>query len=572
MPNEVTDVRINAQARRKILSGVNKVFHAVRLTLGPEGRNALLPRSWNRGPRITNDGITIMENARLLKDPHERLAAEAYTEGSKKTNELVGDGTTTTAVIAGHLLNQVFGQLSDQDTPAANLPGQNQPLRKGVRTIRREMRDAKELVIEKIKEHAKPIKSLADLKKIAMVSVGREDDAIAETVAQMVWDVARLEDGTYVDNYIEVTESHRGETETEITRGMRFPSKVAHRAFINKPERFEMVANDVMVFITNYKLDNAYMVVDLLNRLKAGKIAIFAPDFSPMVITSLIETSKNGLFCYPVKCPALRTEQLEDLAVYTGATVIDKDTGKKIETSSVADLGFAAEIVVKATEAREDAVLLGGRGEKIKRGQGNLITERAEVLRGQLEDAKNAVAKGQLEKRIANLASAVGVIRVGASTNAELLFLKLKVEDGVYACKAALQEGYVEGGGLCLKKIAESLPENILTESLKTPHEQIQRNAGGIMEIGKEIIDPAKVVRLEVEHAVSVASQIITADISIPTVGDKSPADGYEMIARAIAKGVFYQAKHQGMLQESEAEAEKDRQEKFEEAMFNDQG
>jgi chaperonin GroEL len=562
-----------AKARKKILEGVNKVYDVVKLTLGPEGRNAILPRTFNRGPRNTNDGVTISDNIRL-KNEYAAIAADAYKEGSRKTNELVGDGTTTTATIAGHLINYIFTDvLVTKDIPSAQISGAK-PTRKGVRALRKEMLDAKDLVIAQIKEKAKPIKTLTDLEKIAVVSIGKEDEEIAKVVAKMVWETARDGAGNFINNHIDVTEGYKREIETEVIRGMRFPSKVAHRAFVNKPERFEMVAEDVRVFITNYKLDNPYEVVAMLDKIRLPKIAIFAPDFSPIVIKSLVETTKNGgIFCYPVKCPALRTEQLEDLAIYTGSTLIDKDTGRKLENTTVNDLGFAERIIVKDTENREDAVLIGGRGEKIKRADGTSITERCDNLKSQLKEARNELTRISLEKRIANLSSAVGIIRVGASTNNEGLFLKLKIEDGVFACKAALEEGYVEGGGLCLKKIAEKLPEgNILAKSLQAPHDQIQTNAGGSLEIGKDIIDPAKVVRLEVEHGVSVAAMMITTDILIPEQREKSPYEGYEAIAQSINTYATFWAKDKGLLKASEDAAEADREKAFEEVMATDRG
>ncbi len=568
---------VGAAARKKILKGINAVAIPVCLSMGPEGKNALLPRSYNRGPRITNDGYTISENIRP-RDEHERLAAENFKEASKKTNELVGDGTSTTACVGAFLINKVFNELAHEETPSASLVGQKSS-HKGVRAIRKEMKDAKELVIAEIKKMATPIKTLEDLEKIAIVSIGKEDESVAKQVAKAVWDVARDEAGNFIDNHIDIVEGYKGEIEVEIVKGMRFPAKVAHRAFVNKIERFEMVAEDTAVFITNYNLDNPFQVVDILNKLKVPKIAFFAPEFSAMVIKSLIETTKNGLFCYPVKCPALRTEQLIDLAVYTGARVIDKETGGSLTNVTTADLGFAEKIVVKDTENREDAVLLGGKGEKkagvtlndyIDPTAVNSIADRIETLRGQLKLSQNDLTKIQLEKRIANLSSAVGVIRVGASTSKEGLFLKLKVEDGVYSCKAALQEGYVRGGGLCLKEIAETLPQNILTEALKEPYAQIQRNAGGNLEIGDDIIDSAKVVRLVIEHGVSIAATTITCDISIPEEADRSPADGYSDIAKAIKQYAYYWAKKEGLIRASEDSAEEDRNLAFERVLMGD--
>ena len=419
--------------------------------------------------------------------------------------------------------------------------------------LRREMKEWKDKVIEEIKKQSKPIKTLDDLKKIAKVSI--EDGKISDIVANMVWNLG-------VDNYIDVTEGYKGEIETEEIRGMRFPAKTAARAFVNNLVRFEMVAEDAYVFITNYKLDNPYDVVDILNSCKVSKIALIAPEFSENVLISLLQTTKNGLFCYPIKSPSLRSEQLEDLATYTGATFIDKNEGRKLNSITIEDLGFADKIVVKDTENKEDAILIGGKGFKSK-----AVEWRCKVLKAQMDEAKNNISKEQLKRRIANMSSAVGVIRVGASTDAESLYLKLKIEDGVYACKAALQEGYVKGGGLCLKEISETLPKNILTESLLAPYEQIQKNANGIA-IGKEVIDPAKVIRLQIEHGISIASTIITTDVIIAEIPDGK--DGEKDIAKAIGKLVYFHAKERGMIKESEEEAEMDRAKMFSEALFND--
>ena len=558
---ENTEQLSGSKARAKILKGVNKVVDIVKLTLGPEGKNALLPRTYNRGPRVTNDGVTVSENI-LLKDPHERLAAEAFKEGSKKTNELVGDGTTTTAVIGGHLINKIFKDLGDESIPSAGM----NTTKKGVRAIRKEINDLKDIVVQKIKDKAVKVTTIEELEKISIISIGKEDEKIAKTVARMVWDIG-------VDNHIDVVEGYKGEIETEVIKGMRMPCKVASRTFVNNPDKFEMVAEDVAVLVTNYKIDNPFEMVQILNTCKASKIAIFAPDFSTPVIMSLLQSTKNGMFCFPIKCPALRTEQLLDLATYTGSTLIDKENGRKFSSVVASDLGFATKIVVKDTENKEDAVILGGRGEKMKRtgGTSDPISDRIDTLKKQLSESRNELTTIQLQKRIANLSSAVGVVRVGASTSKEGLFLKLKIEDGVYACKAALTDGYVKGGGICLKEITEEMEENLLTESLKEPYQQIQRNAGGI-EIGDDVIDPAKVVVLEVEHGVSIASTMITCDITIPISVEVTPGDGYADIAKAIKQYTYYWAKQQGMIRESEIEQADDMSKEFDRVMLVDNG
>ena len=566
MPNKDTHHIVGGEARKKIISGINKVLEVIKVTFGPAGRTVLLPRTYNRGPRNADDGFMAAENI-LLKDPHERLAAEAFKEGIKKTNTVAGDGTTGTGILSGFIINKVFKELPDEDIPSAGAKKDG----RSVRQIRQELTEAKNLVLAEIKDKAKPIKTLADLEKIALVSIGKEDEETAKTVAKMVWEVARGSTGLYIDNHIEVTEGYQGKIETEVVKGMRFPSKVAARAFANKPERHEMVAEDVPILITNYKLDNPHTVIGIINACKVPKLAIFAPEFSDGVLMSLVKTTQNGLFCYPIKCPALRTVQMEDLAIYTNAKVIDKDTGAKLENVTAEDLGFADKIIVKDTENREDAVLLGGRGEKLARGKGSLIDQRLEVLKGQLSTSRNDIEKMQLEKRMANLGSAVGVIRVGASTSGGGLFIKLKIEDAVYACKGALEEGYLPGGGLFLKKVSETLPKNILTAALCEPYNQLQKNAGGI-EIGKEIIDPAKVIRCMVEHGVSIASTIITTGAIIAEIPDKSPAEGYADIANAIKKWAYFDAKHKGLLKENADAMNEETEKEFDRVMMTDTG
>ena len=548
--DNITKPITGEKARAKILAGVNKVVDTVKLTLGPEGKNALLPRTYNRGPRITNDGVTVSENV-LLKDQYERLAAEAFKEGSKKTNELAGDGTTTTAVIGGHIINKILKE-NDIDTPFLDN-------KKGTRKIRKELKDAKDIVISKIKERVKKVESLEEMEKIAVVSIGKEDEDLSKVVASMVWELG-------VDNHIDIVEGYKSRIETEKIEGMRIPAKTAANYFVNQPERFEMVAEDVPVIISKDKiLHSSEMDQIFIGAKITSKVAIFAPDFSEDVLMKLTKYVQKGFGIYPIKVPSLRTEQLDDLAVYTGAVTLDKNKAIFPATVKPTDVGFAEKIIVKGVEVRDDAIVIGGGGDKIK------VDERVEILRGQLAESKNELTTLQLQKRIANLKAAIGVIRVGASTSKEILFLKHKIEDGVFACKAALDEGYVKGGGLCLKEIAEELGEtNILYETLKEPYEQIQRNAGGNLDIPEEIIDPAKVVRLEIEHGVSVAAQMITCDILIPDTPEVSPGEGYQSIGKAIKVLAYFLAKEKSLLKASEDEAEEDRNKEFERVMLMD--
>lgn len=550
-----TKTLLGANARKTILAGVNKVYEPVAKTFGPKGKNALIPRTMNRGPRNTNDGVSVSENV-ILKNPHEKLVADFFKEGAMKNKWLVGDGTTTTTIIGGHLVNAILKKLPDNDTPELGKSKSDDD----VMAMRKEIKESKEKVIAEIEKRKKEVKTLEDLKKIAFISI--EDKKLADIVADMVWKLG-------VDNYVDTVEGFKGEIETEITKGMRFPARAGAKEFLNRLDIFSMVAEECPILLTNYKLDNPNTVATVINnnlQIKS-KIVIMAPDFTDSVLIMFHKAIKNGLFIYPVKVPSLRTDQFDDLAIYTGARFINKDTGGKLENITTLDLGFADKLIVKDTDNRDDAVLIGGQGEKVKRGKGNQITERCEMLKKQMKEAKNNLTRESLKRRIANMASAVGVIRVGASTDAEILYLKLKIENGVNSCKASLKGGYVKGGGLCLKEIADELPKSILTETLKEPYNIIAKN---IRKIGNNVIDPAEVVKLSVEHGVSIAQQLITTDIIIAEETEMTDAEGNLNIAKALGQLTYFWAKERGMIKVSEEEAEKDMAKAFAESMCND--
>lgn len=563
-----TKTLLGSEARKKILSGVNAIYEPLKLALGPASGRALMYRTFGRGPRMTEDGHTI---AQIIepKDEFEKLVADTFKEGSSKTNTRVGDGTTTTAVIAGKLINDIFSKLSGSEL---SLVGDS---RLNLKKTSRELLELSKQIQEKVREKAQKIKTLEDLEKIAFVSLG--DEKIGKIVAKIVWEVG-------ADGFIDVVEGYKGELETEVVKGARFAAKPGGKAFVNNPKRFEMVAEDCKVILTNYKLDNLGQVIEMFSKvLKTNKkVIVLAPDFSPVVLKSIFNTifqplnngslGKTQYDIFPVKIPSLRTEQIEDLAVFFGATFINKDTGKKLENIEESDLGFVNKLIVKDTENREDAIALGGQGEKERNMKiankeyqvSSSIEERIKVLKQQIIEQRIDSHKKLLERRIASLGSAIGVIRVGASTDAESLPLKMKIEDAQYACKSALEEGYVAGGGLCLKEIAEEMPESLLTKAIKAPYEQIQENNEEPFEVDKNVIDSAKVVRLSVEYAISIAANLITCKILIPEEREKSPAEGYEQIAKAINLHNVLWAKREGIKYENLLEMEKDWQQAYE--------
>ncbi len=361
---------------------------AVRMTLGPQGGNALLYRTFNRGSRITNDGVTIAQCIEP-KDEFENLAARAFKESAIRTNEKAGDGTTTTIVLAGKLLNNIFSSLLESSS-AIRTQTAGRPT--GVMTLKRQMLEGMKQVVEAIGKQAKKVESLEELQKIAIVSVESED--LGKTIAGMVWEIG-------VDGFVDVMDGHKGDIETEVIKGMRFPAKPGAKAFVNNPAKFEMVAQDIDCVVTNFALDNAAQVGQFTKGLTTSKLAIFAPSFSENVLVNLVAAFKQGFHVFPIAVPSLRTEQLEDLAVL-------KDKGQKLENIRQSDLGFAEKIVVKDSDAREDAAVIGGGGatdREVRVGKelmksASPVAQRIQTLQDQVEETKVEIHKKFLLKLI----------------------------------------------------------------------------------------------------------------------------------------------------------------------------
>lgn len=533
-----TKTLIGEKANKAILNGVNSVYNAVKLTLGPKGGNALLFGTYGGSPRITNDGVTIAECIEP-RDEFEQLVAQSFKEACRRTNERAGDATTTTSVIGGVLINDILGKV--ETSLIGRQSGDVMKTRKAL------LEDVKK-VTEAIKKQAVEIKSLEDLEKVAIISV--EDEQLGKTIAKIVYQVG-------VDGFVDVQEGFRGMIEHEIIEGMRFPAKVPHKGFVTNPEKYEMVIQDAPVVVTNFALDNVAEVGDMVNgifsKTSHRKLAILAPSFSDQTLIEFAKAAKNNYFVFPVKVPALRTEQFEDVCAYFGAAFINKDKGRTLRSVAEADLGGVEKLVIKDVEAREDAIAIGGKGSK-----SDAVKKRIDELKESMDQAKLPQShKNLLKRRIASLSSAVAVIRVGAISDAETKYLKLKIDDAVYACKGALEEGYVRGGGLCLKDIADSMSGSILANALRAPYNQILENAGvDEMEIADDVIDNAKAVRLAVEHAVSVTAHLITTKIIVVEARDESPADGYNNIAKEMARYNKLWAKREGLLLEGNVESE----------------
>jgi chaperonin GroEL len=556
-----TKTLLGKDAQEAIIKGVSAIYEPVKRTLGPQGKSALLYRTYNRGSRITDDGVTVAD-CQEPKNAHIRLVAQAFKEMCKRTVEKVGDGTTTTAVIGGRGTLDAISllQKSGSSEFTAKKRG-NASI--GVMTLRRAILATAAKVKVKIKEKAQKVTTLEQLEQIATISV--KDVELGKVVAKMAWDVG-------IDGHIDVVEGYKGEIETEVIKGFRFPAKPGANAFINKPERFASEVEDCHVLVTNWTLDNAGMIGKVFQKLNENttKIVVIAPNFSDNVLINMVNASKAGFEIIPVKAPSLRTDQFDDLCTAAGARFIDKNKGDDIRNVVFRDLGFCKKIVVKGAEIREDAVMTGGRGshsefnvapedsEKVD----TPVTRRIETLKKQLEETREDVQKKLLERRIASMASAVGIIRVGDSTQAEALYRKLKLEDAVYACKAGLRGGFVKGGGLCLKEIVEELElpdDDILKSALLHPYELIQGSVDGGIEITDDVIDPADAVFYAVEHASGVMAQLITVDVITPEMAEAMPEEGNFAIANSLVELGLAMRQHFGLIQENEVEMERDR-------------
>ena len=559
-----TDVILHGQARKKILKGVNLVADAVKMSLGPEGGAALIHRSFNRGARLTNDGVTIAKCIEP-KDEFINLVTTVFKEAASRTGERAGDGTTTTIVIAQKLINDAFSNIKDNDKTEIQLRGMENE--KGTQFLKKHILSEIPKIKEEIKKISKKIKSQEELKKIANVALN-DNLEVAKIVADMVWKTGE-------NGFITLGDAFQGKLETSIIEGARFPMKIAAPRFLNNPDRYEMIAEDCPVIVTNYGIDSLRDFADFWNSVKQNKLIIFAPSFSDEILVQMVKLIAprplpnggivpSGIQIFPVKIPSLRTEQIDDLAIFVDAAFIDKNTGKKLKDIKDYDLGFLEKLTVKSVEDREDAELLGGKGVNSDK-----VKDRIKTLKEQITKTKLPEHKAILEKRIASLASSGGMIKVGAATDAEALPLKHKIEDAIYASQNAMKYGYVEGGGLTLKKIAEKFYKDdlLIRDALSAPYNQIQENYGSELKIEKDIIDPARVVELEVEHAFSVAANMIVCKAIIAEFNDRDNQEGNKEIAKALMTYTRFWAKREGLITEGKMEAEQEQLERHERLM-----
>jgi len=542
------------EVKKKLQKGVDTVANAVKVTLGPRGRNVILDKGFG-GPMITNDGVSIAKEI-TLKDKFENMGAEIIKEVANKTNELAGDGTTTAAVLTQALVSEGLRQTTMGLNSMA---------------VRSGMEHAALDVVEALKSIATQISSIEEIRQVATISA--ESSELGEKIAETIDKVGK-------DGVVTVEESQSFGIETEFTEGMQFDRGYVSPYMVTNPERMEAIHKTAHILITDKKISSVQEILPLLEKIaQTGKkeLVIIADDVEGEALaTFVVNKLKGGFSVLAVKAPGYgdrKKELLADIAVTTGGQVITEELGLKLENTEIAQLGRADRVVA----TKDYTVIVGGAGEK------QAITDRVAALKAQLEQTTSKFDKEKLEERIAKLSGGVAVIRVGAATETEMKYLKLKIEDAVNATKAAIEEGIVPGGGTSLaraaaivgKKLAEKTglsPEelvgyNIVLKALEMPLKQIADNTGmidGAVVVDKVkaaggnagydaakgmmvddmikagIIDPVKVERAAVQHAVSAAAILLTSECAIADEPEESKSAMPDMSGMGGGMGGMY--------------------------------
>jgi chaperonin GroEL len=522
-------------ARRKLKHGINVVAEAVSATLGPKGRNVAIDRKFG-SPTITHDGVSVAKEIEL-EDPFENMGAQLLKEAATKTNDIAGDGTTTSTILAHAIVNEGLKALEAGYNPML--------LKRGI-----EM--ATDAVSEELRKVAVKIDTKEEIGYVATNSAA--DAEIGGLIADVMDKVGK-------DGVITVEESKSMAFETEYVEGMQFDRGYLSAYFITDAEQMEAVINDAYVLIHEKKISAAQDIVPLLEKLvQVGKreLVIIAEDIDGEALATLVLNKLRGMLnVLAVKAPGFgdrRKAMLQDIAILTGGTVIAEETGRKLETATIQDLGRAEKIV----SDKENTTLIGGKGEK------SAIEGRIKEIRAEIDKSTSDYDREKLQERLAKLSGGVAIIRVGAATETELKEKKHRVEDALSAARAAVEEGIVPGGEISLINASKALDGlkaeeeeikvgiNIVRKALEAPIRKLAANAGqdgpviidtvrrtaaekknsniGYNVLTDEytdmikagVIDPVKVVRGALENAASIAAMILTTDVLITDLPEES--------------------------------------------------
>jgi chaperonin GroEL len=517
-------LKFNEEARRALERGVNKVADAVRITLGPKGRNVVIEKSWG-SPTITNDGVSIAKEIDL-EDKFENLGAQLVKEVASKTNDVAGDGTTTATVLAQSMIREGLKNVAAGANPIL---------------LKRGIDKATEAVAKFIKDHAKKLSGREDIAHVASISANNPE--IGELIAEAMDKVGE-------DGVITVEDSKTLETYVEFTEGMQFDRGYISPYFVTDAEKMEVELKEPFILITDKKLSAVRPLIPILEKVaQTGKpILVIAEDVEGEALTTLVLNKLKGtLMACAVKAPGFgdrRKAMLQDIAILTGGTVISDELGINLEDVTLEDLGRADLVRVK----KDDTIIIGGKGKPEE------IKKRIAQIKSQIEQTTSEYEKETLQERMAKLAGGVAVIKVGAATETELKEKKHRIEDALSATRAAVEEGIVPGGGVTLlraRKVVEEvlskldgdekIGASIVYKALEAPIRQIAENAGydgavivervlsskdfsyGFDALKGEyvdmfkagIIDPAKVTRSALQNAASIAGMLLTTEVLV---------------------------------------------------------
>jgi chaperonin GroEL len=517
------ELKFREDARGAMLKGVNTLANAVRVTLGPKGRNVVLGKKYG-SPVITKDGVTVAKEIEL-EDKYENMGAQMVREVAVKTNDTAGDGTTTATVLA----QAIFREGVKNVTAGAN------PM-----SLQRGIQMATDAVVAELQRISKPVKNKEDLMNVASVSANN-DREIGKLISEAMEQVGK-------DGVVTVEEARTLQTELDIVEGMQFDRGYLSPYFVTNAERMEAVLDEPLVLLHEKKISAMRDLLPILEQAAGGgrPLLIVAEDIDGDALATLVVNKLRGTIkVCAVKAPAFgdrRKAILEDLAILTGARVITEDLGVKLENVQLADLGSAKRVIV---DKDNTTVVEGG-------GQRKAIQGRVATIRKQIEDTTSDYDREKLQERLAKLAGGVAVVKVGAHTETAMKEIKMRVEDALNATKAAAQEGTVVGGGIALLRAAKVLDNlssgehdvqtgiNLVRRALEEPLRRIAENAGldGAVVVGKVeelkgnkgfdaatgtyedlvaagIVDPTKVVRTALQNAASIAGLLLTTDAAI---------------------------------------------------------
>jgi len=517
------DIRFGDDVRNKMVNGVNVLANAVKITLGPKGRNVVLERSYG-APTITKDGVSVAKEIEL-KERFENMGAQMVKEVASKTSDVAGDGTTTATVLAQSIIAEGMKYVAAGMNPM--------DLKRGIDL-------AVVAVVEELKKISKPCTTSKEISQVGAISANA-DESIGKTIAEAMDKVGK-------EGVITVEDGKGLENELELVEGMQFDRGYISPYFINQPDKQVSLLEDPYVLLHEKKISNVRDLLPLLEQVaKSGKpLLIIAEDVDGEALATLVVNNIRGILkTTAVKAPGFgdrRKAMLEDIAILTGGTVIAEELGLKLESAQLKDLGRAKRIEV----GKSDTTIIDGAGEKAA------IEARVKNIRKQVEDATSDYDKEKLQERVAKLAGGVALVKVGAATEMEMKEKKARVEDALHATRAAVEEGLVAGGGVAylrarvnLKDLKGANPDQdagikIVLRALEEPMRQIVANAGGepsvvvdkvvegkgnfgfnaqtgeygdLVEMG--VVDPTKVTRFALQNAASVAGLMLTTDAMV---------------------------------------------------------